>query len=50
MPIPELLSDATVQFLIRFAPFSRMATARGLSTVGDLVDIEKSRHWRGRIR
>jgi hypothetical protein len=30
MPIPELLSDATVQFLIRFAPFSRMATARGI--------------------
>src|SRR5450631_1590471 len=27
MPIPELLSDATIQFLIRFAPFSRMATA-----------------------
>jgi CBS domain-containing protein len=27
MPIPELLSDATIQFLIRFAPFSRMAAA-----------------------
>ena len=27
MPIPELLSDATIEFLIRFAPFSRMAPA-----------------------
>jgi hypothetical protein len=27
MPIPELLSDATIQFLIRFAPFSHMAAA-----------------------
>jgi CBS domain-containing protein len=27
MPIPELLSDATIEFLIRFAPFSRMAAA-----------------------
>jgi CBS domain-containing protein len=27
MPIPELLSDATIQFLIRYAPFSRMAVA-----------------------
>jgi signal-transduction protein with cAMP-binding, CBS, and nucleotidyltransferase domain len=27
MPIPELLSDATIEFLTRFAPFSRMAPA-----------------------
>ena len=27
MPIPELLSDATIEFLIRFSPFSRMAAA-----------------------
>jgi len=27
MPIPELLSEATIGFLIRFAPFSRMAGA-----------------------
>jgi CBS domain-containing protein len=34
MPIPELLRDATIQFVIRFAPFSRM-TAEDLQYLAE---------------